>query len=207
MHARRLGRSNLDVSPLGLGGWAIGGPTQYQGHHFGWGEIDEDEAIRAIHVALDAGITLFDTADIYGTGHSERILGRALAGRRDQVLIATKFGLTFEEYSGNMTCEDASPAYIQTACEASLRILLILSRHRACTGCVIGSGLHLRLNVAVAVIRIGYAAWCSARVRELGNGDGGRPRECVVGVRARLAAVNDLQNIAKGIVQIAGCGG
>jgi aryl-alcohol dehydrogenase-like predicted oxidoreductase len=123
MHARRLGRSNLDVSPLGLGGWAIGGPTQYQGHHFGWGEIDEDEAIRAIHVALDSGITLFDTADIYGTGHSERILGRALAGRRDQVLIATKFGLTFEEYSGNMTGEDASPAYIQTACEASLRRL------------------------------------------------------------------------------------
>jgi aryl-alcohol dehydrogenase-like predicted oxidoreductase len=61
---------------LGLGCWAIGGPTQYQGTQFGWGEIDEAEAVRAIHVALDAGITLFDTADIYGTGHSERILVR-----------------------------------------------------------------------------------------------------------------------------------
>ncbi|HEY7126078.1 MAG TPA: aldo/keto reductase [Ktedonobacterales bacterium] len=123
MQTRKFGRSNLDVSPLGLGCWAIGGPTRYQGHHFGWGEIDEDEAIRAIHVALDAGITLFDTADVYGAGHSERILGQGLAGRRDQVLIATKFGLTFEEYSGIMTGQDASPQYIQHACEASLRRL------------------------------------------------------------------------------------
>src|SRR5215471_14560528 len=117
---RKLGRSNLAVSALGLGCWAIGGPTQFKGVHFGWGEIDEDEAIRAIHVALDAGITFFDTADIYGAGHSERILGRALAGRRDQALVATKFGLTFAEYSGQMTGQDASPAYIQQACEASL---------------------------------------------------------------------------------------
>jgi aryl-alcohol dehydrogenase-like predicted oxidoreductase len=123
MNPRKLGRSNLDVSPLGLGCWAIGGPTEYQGRHFGWGEINEDEAIRAIHAACDDGITFFDTADIYGTGHSERILGQALTGRRDQVLIATKFGLTFEEYSGKMTGRDASPEYILRACEASLRRL------------------------------------------------------------------------------------
>jgi aryl-alcohol dehydrogenase-like predicted oxidoreductase len=123
MHTRKLGRSNLAVSPLGLGCWAIGGPTRYQDHHFGWGEIDEDEVVRTIHVALDAGITFFDTAAIYGTGHSERILGRALAGRRDQVFIATKFGPTFDEYSRVMTGEDASPAYIQRACEGSLRRL------------------------------------------------------------------------------------
>jgi aryl-alcohol dehydrogenase-like predicted oxidoreductase len=123
MRNRKLGRSALDVSPLGLGCWAIGGPTQYQNRHFGWGEIDEDEAVRAIHAAMDAGVTFFDTADIYGTGHSERILGRALAGRRDQVLVATKFGLTFDEYSRTMTGHDASPAYIQRACEASLRRL------------------------------------------------------------------------------------
>lgn len=123
MNPRKLGWSNLDVSPVGLGCWAIGGPTQYLGNHFGWGQVDEDEAIRAIHAALDAGITLFDTADIYGTGHSERILGQALAGQRDHVLIATKFGLTFNEYSGTMTGQDASPAYIRQACEASLRRL------------------------------------------------------------------------------------
>jgi aryl-alcohol dehydrogenase-like predicted oxidoreductase len=106
-----------------LGCWAIGGPTQYQGNQFGWGDIDEAEAVRAIHVALDAGITLFDTADIYGTGHSERILGQALASRRQQVIVATKFGLTFQEYTGAMTGRDASPSYIRQACDASLRRL------------------------------------------------------------------------------------
>jgi aryl-alcohol dehydrogenase-like predicted oxidoreductase len=123
MQARRLGWTNLEVSPLGLGCWAIGGPTQFRGSQFGWGQIDEDEAIRAINVALDDGVTFVDTADIYGTGQSERIVGQALAGRRDRVLVATKFGLTFDEYSGNMTGRDASPTYIKQACEASLRRL------------------------------------------------------------------------------------
>jgi aryl-alcohol dehydrogenase-like predicted oxidoreductase len=123
MRARTLGRSNLEVSALGLGCWAIGGPTQYRGSQFGWGEIDENEALRAIHTALDAGVTFFDTADIYGAGQSERILGQALAGRRQQALIATKFGLTFDEYSGVMTGRAASPQYIHRACEASLRRL------------------------------------------------------------------------------------
>jgi aryl-alcohol dehydrogenase-like predicted oxidoreductase len=123
MQSRRLGWTDLEVSPLGLGCWAIGGPTQFGGSQFGWGQVDQSEAVRAIHVALDGGITLLDTADIYGTGQSERIVGQALAGRRDRVLVATKFGLTFDEYSGNMTGRDASPAYIQQACEASLRRL------------------------------------------------------------------------------------
>lgn len=123
MQARKLGWTTIDVSPLGLGCWALGGPTQFRGNQFGWGQIDEGEAIRAIHVALDAGITFFDTADIYGTGHSERILGQALASQRDRVLLATKFGLTFDEYTGAMTGRDASPAYIRRACEASLRRL------------------------------------------------------------------------------------
>jgi aryl-alcohol dehydrogenase-like predicted oxidoreductase len=123
MRARKLGWTDLEVSPLGLGCWAIGGPTQFRGSQFGWGQIDEDEAIRAIHAAVDGGITFVDTADIYGTGRSERIVGQALAGRRDRVLVATKFGLTFDEYSGNMTGRDASPTYIRQACEASLRRL------------------------------------------------------------------------------------
>jgi aryl-alcohol dehydrogenase-like predicted oxidoreductase len=123
LEARKLGWTDLDVSPLGLGCWAIGGPTHFGTHEFGWGRIDEGEAIRAIHVALDGGINFIDTADIYGTGHSERIVGQALAGRRDRAVIATKFGLTFDEYSGAMTGRDASPAYIKQACEASLRRL------------------------------------------------------------------------------------
>jgi len=123
MQARTLGWTGLEVSPLGLGCWAIGGPTQFRGNQFGWGQIDESEAVRAIQVALDGGITFIDTADVYGTGHSERIVGQALSGRRDQVYVATKFGLTFDEYSGKMTGRDASPTYIKQACEASLRRL------------------------------------------------------------------------------------
>jgi aryl-alcohol dehydrogenase-like predicted oxidoreductase len=123
MENRTLGWTGLEVSPLGLGCWAIGGPTQFQGSQFGWGQVDEREAIRAIQVALDGGITFIDTADIYGTGRSERLVGQALTGRRDRVVVATKFGLTFDEYSGNMTGRDASPAYIKQACEASLHRL------------------------------------------------------------------------------------
>lgn len=123
MQARRFGWTDVEVSPLGLGCWAIGGRTQFRGSEFGWGQIDEREAIRAIQVGLDGGITFIDTADIYGTGRSERLVGQALAGRRDRVLVATKFGLTFDEYSGNMTGRDASPSYIKQACEASLRRL------------------------------------------------------------------------------------
>jgi len=123
MEARRLGWTDVGVSPLGLGCWAIGGRTQFRGSEFGWGQIDEGEAIRAIQIAVDGGITFLDTADIYGTGRSERIVGQALGGRRDRVLVATKFGLTFDEYTGNMTGRDASPTYIRHACEASLRRL------------------------------------------------------------------------------------
>jgi aryl-alcohol dehydrogenase-like predicted oxidoreductase len=121
---RRLGRAGIDVGAIGLGCWAIGGPFWRRGGKAsGWGEVDDEESVRAIHRSLDLGVTFFDTADVYGAGHSERVLGRALAGRRDQVAIATKFGNTFDESSKNMTGEDTSPAYIRRACEASLRRL------------------------------------------------------------------------------------
>src|SRR5919107_5385230 len=90
-------RTGLQVSALGLGCWAIGGPWTFDGKPAGWGEVDDDESIRAIRHAVDNGVTLFDTADVYGCGHSERVLGKALAGRRDEVVIATKFGLRFDE--------------------------------------------------------------------------------------------------------------
>ncbi len=85
--------------------------------------MDDQESIRAIQSAVDAGITLFDTSDNYGCGHSERILGRALAGRRDRMVIATKFGYVFSEQCRQVTGSDASPGYIRRACEASLRRL------------------------------------------------------------------------------------
>ena len=120
---RTIGRSGIQVSAMGLGCWAIGGPYWNGETPIGWSTVDDDESIRAIHRGLDLGVTFFDTADVYGTGHSERVLGRALAGRRDQVVIATKFGNKFEDGQRRAGGADASPAYIRSACEASLRRL------------------------------------------------------------------------------------
>ena len=75
MQYRRLGRSNLRVSEIGFGAWAIGGPVQVGSTPFGWGPVDEAAARAAIHRALDLGINFFDTADVYGMGRSEEILG------------------------------------------------------------------------------------------------------------------------------------
>lgn len=72
--ARRLGRSGIEVSPVGFGAWAIGGPAFRDGNPIGWGEVDDEESVAAVQAALDAGITFFDTASIYGAGHSERVL-------------------------------------------------------------------------------------------------------------------------------------
>ena len=116
--------SDLTVSALGFGCWAIGGlfdtPDRAAA---GWGEVDDAESIAAIRRGLELGVTFFDTADVYGTGHSEEVLGRALAGERDGVVLATKFGNTFREGTGEMTGQDLTPAYIRRACEASLRRL------------------------------------------------------------------------------------
>ncbi|MBC7810970.1 MAG: aldo/keto reductase, partial [Burkholderiales bacterium] len=80
-------------------------------------------SLRAIHAALDAGINLFDTANVYGAGHSERVLGQALAGKRDKAVIATKFNAVFDETTRQVTGSDKSPAGIRAACDASLRRL------------------------------------------------------------------------------------
>ena len=111
------------VSALGLGCWAIGGPFGPDGQAAGWGEVDDADSIAGIRRGLELGVTFFDTADVYGTGHSEQVLGRALGADRDAVAIATKFGNTFEEGTGRMLGPDASPGYVRQACEASLRRL------------------------------------------------------------------------------------
>lgn len=121
---RTLGRSGIEVSALGMGCWAIGGPLWGEGGQpFGWGEVDDDESVRTIHAALDLGVTLFDTASNYGAGHSERILGRALAGRRDRAVIATKFGNRSDESTRRWTGTDPSPGYAVASLEESLRRL------------------------------------------------------------------------------------
>jgi len=120
---RKFDKSGLEVSALGLGCWAIGGPFWAGETPLGWGEVDDAESIRAIHRGLDLGVTFFDTANVYGAGHSERVLARALAGRRNQVVIATKFNALFDEETRQVTGSDTSPAGIRQACEGSLRRL------------------------------------------------------------------------------------
>lgn len=120
---RELGRSGIQVSALGMGCWAIGGPFWAGETPVGWGKVDDEESIRAVHRALELGVNFFDTADVYGAGHSERVLARALAGRRQEVVIATKFSNRFDENTKQITGSSAAPDYIRQACEASLRRL------------------------------------------------------------------------------------
>ncbi len=113
-----------DYGTFGLGCWAIGGPwVSAEGEPLGWGVVDDDESIAAIGRALDLGVRIFDTADTYGAGHSERILGRALGGRRGDVLVVSKFGNTFDETVRRRTGVDCSADYVRSACEASLQRL------------------------------------------------------------------------------------
>ena len=81
---RILGKSGIEVTKIGVGLWAIGGDE--------WGEVDDRESLNMIDAALDLGINFFDTADVYGMGHSEKLLGQAMKGRRDRFIVATKIG-------------------------------------------------------------------------------------------------------------------
>jgi aryl-alcohol dehydrogenase-like predicted oxidoreductase len=126
---RVLGRSGVEVSALGMGCWAIGGPWDMNGGPAGWGEVDDDESIAALHAAFEYGVTFYDTAANYGAGHSERIVARAFADRRDKVVLATKFGYQVDEagkvvsgYDGNAEHGDVV-SRLRDDCEASLRRL------------------------------------------------------------------------------------
>jgi aryl-alcohol dehydrogenase-like predicted oxidoreductase len=88
VQARRLGKTDRDVSEIGFGAWAIGGS---------WGETNDDESLAAMHAAVDAGVTFFDTADVYGDGRSERLVARLLRERDEPLLVATKFGRRADE--------------------------------------------------------------------------------------------------------------
>jgi methylglyoxal reductase len=128
---RVLGASEIEASVVGLGTWAIGG--------WMWGGVDQTDAERAIQTAIDEGVTLIDTAPAYGFGQSEEIVGRAIAGRRDQVILATKCGLVWSRQEGQFFFNSderginptgahkvyrlLSPASIREEVEASLKRL------------------------------------------------------------------------------------
>ena len=111
MQKRQLGTDGPLTSALGLGAMSFSNV---------YGRSDDEESIRTIHSALDLGITLIDTADAYGAGHNEELVGRAVAGRRDEVVLATKFGLVSE--GGGMGV-NGSPAHVRRSIERSLRRL------------------------------------------------------------------------------------
>lgn len=124
-YTRRLGRSGIEVSALGLGGWAIGGPWTFLGAPGGWSQVDDDESVRAIRRALELGITFFDTAANYGAGHSEEVLGRALGSHRDEVVVATKFGYQVDPAAAAVTLyDDEENADVARRVTADLRASL-----------------------------------------------------------------------------------
>jgi aryl-alcohol dehydrogenase-like predicted oxidoreductase len=109
---RKLGGSSLSVFPIGLGCMSLSGA---------YGKGDDTESIKVVHHAVDNGVNFLDSSDMYGWGHNETLLGKALAGRRDKVVLATKFGQT--QNPGGMNGVNGRPEYVKQACEASLKRL------------------------------------------------------------------------------------
>ncbi|MHB8177793.1 MAG: aldo/keto reductase [Vulcanimicrobiaceae bacterium] len=116
MEQRHLGTDGPPVSALGLG---CMGMSEF------YGGADEAQSIRTIHRALELGVTLLDTADIYGLGDNEELVGKAIAGKREGVFLATKFGIVRDPNDPTARRMDGSPAYVKRACEASLRRLRV----------------------------------------------------------------------------------
>jgi len=113
MQYRKFGNTGLPVSEIGFGAWAIGGGAMIGHTAIGWGESNDAISVKAIHSATDAGINFFDTADIYGLGHSEKLLGKTI-GKNKDIIIATKVGNVSRN---NQFTIDYSKEYMLKACE------------------------------------------------------------------------------------------
>jgi aryl-alcohol dehydrogenase-like predicted oxidoreductase len=127
---RILGKSNIKVSAIGLGCFPLGGLFYHKGEPWSHGHVDEKEGINAIKKALNLGINLFDTSDVYGCGKSEKLLGEAIKGSREEVVIATKFSSVWDMNSGDpkAPCQSTgekniTPEYIKKTCKESLERL------------------------------------------------------------------------------------
>ncbi|WP_139556851.1 aldo/keto reductase [Methylotetracoccus oryzae] len=118
MRTRRLGATDLELTTVGLGTWAIGGPWA-----FGWGPQSDSDSLATIRRALDLGINWIDTAPAYGLGHAETIVGQAIAGRSERVIIATKCGLVWDDPSTRTVDHRLTADSVIAEAEASLRRL------------------------------------------------------------------------------------
>jgi len=114
MERRRLGATDFELSVIGLGTWVFGGR---------WGGADDADSLAACHAAFDAGVNWVDTADVYGQGRAERILGRALRERREDIIVATKGGVAWETEPAFRIWREASADYLRMACDRSLQAL------------------------------------------------------------------------------------
>lgn len=119
MQKKRLGNSDLELTPVGVGAWAMGGG----GWAFAWGPQDDDESIQAIHAALDRGVNWIDTAAVYGLGHSEEVVARALEGRANRPYVFTKCERVWDE-KGQIS-KSLKRDSIRRECDASLRRLKV----------------------------------------------------------------------------------
>jgi aryl-alcohol dehydrogenase-like predicted oxidoreductase len=119
MQYRKFGNTDLLISEIGFGAWAIGGGAMIGNTAIGWGDADDAVSVKAIYAALDAGINFFDTADIYGLGHSEELLGKTIGNQRE-ILIASKAGNVARN---NQFTVDYSKDHILKSCELSLKRL------------------------------------------------------------------------------------
>jgi aryl-alcohol dehydrogenase-like predicted oxidoreductase len=117
---RRLGRRGPEITPVGFGAWAVGGAWV-----FGWGPQDDEASIAAIHAALDAGVSWIDTAAVYGLGHSEEVVARALEGVSDRPLVFTKCGMVWQDQADGVPRVNLRPEQIRRECEDSLRRLRV----------------------------------------------------------------------------------
>jgi aryl-alcohol dehydrogenase-like predicted oxidoreductase len=120
MNYRTLGQTGLQVSEVSFGSWAIGGASEAAGEQWGWGDTPEADAIAAVQRARDLGVNFFDTADVYGNGRSEEMLGKALASDWDKVYVASKAGNVVRKGVGG---KDWSRQHLVRSCEASLKRL------------------------------------------------------------------------------------
>ena len=116
MQTQQLGQTDMQFTRIGLGTWAMGGPWLY-----GWGPQDDGEAVSAVRTALEKGINWIDTAPIYGLGHSEELVGKALKQTTQKPLIATKCGLLWSEQNQRIPCLEAKS--IREECHTSLKKL------------------------------------------------------------------------------------